>query len=39
MFDKIRHYYQMGYYKQKHLDKLLSVGALTQDQYNQILKG
>lgn len=39
MFDKIKHYYQMGYYQKKHLDKLLSVGAITQKQYDDILKG
>ena len=37
MFDKIRHYYQKGYYKQKHMDKLLEAGALTQDEYDEIL--
>ena len=39
MFDKIKHYYDLGYYQKKHLDRLLSAGALTQNEYNQILKG
>lgn len=39
MFDKIKRYYDLGYYQKKHLDKLLSAGAVTETQYNQILKG
>ena len=37
MFEKIKHYYEIGLYKQSHLDKLLSVGAISQDEYESIL--
>lgn len=36
MFDKIKRYYELGLYKEKHLDKLLAVGAITEDEYNEI---
>ena len=39
MFEKIKKYYDMGIYKEKHLIKLLEVQAITQAQYNIILKG
>ena len=39
MFDKIKRYYDLGYYQKKHLDKLQEAGALTQDEYDEILKG
>jgi hypothetical protein len=36
MFEKIKYYYSIGLYKDKHLDKLLSVNAITEDEYNEI---
>ncbi len=36
MFEKIKYYYSIGLYKEKHLDKLLAVGAITEDEYNKI---
>ena len=39
MFEKIRYYYNLGLYKEKHLAKLLAIGVLTDEQYNKILKG
>lgn len=35
-FDKIKHYYSIGLYKQSHIEKLLSVGAITQLEYEEI---
>lgn len=37
MFEKIKHYYNIGLYKQLHLDKLLSAGAISQAEYNKII--
>ena len=39
MFEKIKKYYNMGIYKEKHLQKLLTVQAITEAEYNTILKG
>ena len=36
MFEKIKHYYEIGLYKQSHLAKLVSVGAISQDEYIEI---
>lgn len=36
MFEKIKYYYTIGLYKQSHLDKLLSVGAISQAQYKEL---
>lgn len=38
MFEKIKHYYTIGLYKQPHLDKLLAAGAITQAEYDLIVK-
>ena len=38
MFEKIKKYYDMGLYKEVHIRKLLSVGAISQDEYNEIVK-
>ena len=38
MFEKIKKYYDLGFYKESHLKKLLSVGAITQDEYDEITK-
>ena len=37
MFEKIKRYYELGFYKEKHLAKLLSVGAITQEEYGEII--
>ena len=36
MFEKIKKYYALGLYKDKHLERLLAVRAITQDEYNEI---
>ena len=36
MFEKIKKYYELGLYKDRHLEKLLEVGAITQDEFNEI---
>ncbi len=38
MFEKIKYCYEIGLYKPVHIEKLLSVGALTQDEYEMIIK-
>lgn len=38
MFEKIQYYYEIGLYKPAHIEKLKSVGALTQDEYERIMK-
>lgn len=38
MFEKIKYYYDIGLYKPAHIEKLLSVGAITQDEYEIIIK-
>ena len=38
MFEKIRKYYEIGLYKEVHIRKLLSVGAITQEQFESIVK-
>lgn len=38
MFEKIKRYYKMGLYKKVHIEKLLSVGAITQSEYEEIVK-
>ena len=38
MFEKIKKYYDMGLYKEVHIRKLLSVGAITQEQFESIVK-
>ena len=39
MFEKIKRYYELGFYQKKHLDRLLDAGALTVEEYDEILKG
>lgn len=36
-FERIRTYYQKGIYKQEHLNKLLTAGAITQEEYDAIV--
>lgn len=38
MFEKIRHYYTIGLYKTAHINKLLAVGAITQEEYMELTK-
>lgn len=38
MFEKIKYYYEIGLYKPVHIEKLLAVGALTQAEYEEIMK-
>lgn len=37
MFEKIKRYYELGFYKKKHIDKLYEKEILTEEQYNEIL--
>ena len=37
MFEKIKHYYEIGLYKDKHMNMLLKVGAITQEEYEEIM--
>ena len=37
MIEKIKRYYLIGLYKEKHIKKLLDAGAITQSQYNEII--
>ena len=39
MFEKIKYYYDIGLYKPAHIEKLLSVGAITDEEYKEILQG
>ena len=36
MFEKIKYYYNKGIYKDAHLLRLVSVGAITQTEYEEI---
>ena len=37
MFEKIKHYYEIGLYKQSHLEKLLKANAITETEYKIII--
>lgn len=37
MFEKIKHYYEIGLYKQSHIEKLLKVNAITETEYKEII--
>ena len=37
MFEKIKRYYELGYYQEKHLLKLLEKNAITKEQYNELI--
>ena len=39
MFEKIKYYYSKGIYKKSHLDVLLSSEAISQAEYEKIMKG
>ena len=38
MFEKIKKYYEMGLYKKVHIEKLLTVGAITREEYENLTK-
>lgn len=38
MFEKIKKYYDMGLYKEVHIRKLLTVGAITREEYENLTK-
>ena len=38
MFEKIKKYYDMGLYKKVHLEKLFSAGAISQEEYDFIVR-
>lgn len=37
MFEKIKHYYNIGLYKQSHIEKLFIAKAITETEYKIIL--
>lgn len=39
MFEKIKYYYGKGFYKKLHLDVLLFSKAISEAEYEEILKG
>ncbi len=39
MFEKIKYYYDKGIYKKFHLDVLFSSKAISQAEYEKIMKG
>ena len=39
MFEKIKYYCEKGFYKKTHLDLLLRAESISEDEYNEILKG
>lgn len=36
MFEKIKKYYELGIYKDKHIQKLLDKNVITKEEYNLI---
>lgn len=38
-YEKIKHYYEIGLYKSKHLDRLFFLGYITREEYNEIING
>ena len=38
MFEKIKHYYEIGLYKKSHLNKLLAAEAISEAEYQIILE-
>lgn len=36
-YEKIKTYYLKGLYKVAHLDKFLSAGAITQEEYDELI--
>ncbi len=38
MFEKIKYYYKSGFYKLFHMDKLLAVGVISPQEYDNIVK-
>lgn len=36
MIDKIKRYYELGIYKEKHLQKFLEKNVITLEEYNKI---
>ncbi len=37
-FERIKYYYKLGLYQVVHLNKLLEVEAITEAEYNEIIK-
>ena len=36
MIEKIKRYYELGFYHEEHLLKFLEKGVITEEQYNEI---
>lgn len=39
MIDKIKRYYDLGIYKEKHILKFLQKNVITQEEYDEIIRG
>ena len=39
MIEKIKRYYDLGIYKEKHIHRLLELGKITQEEYEEIIGG
>ena len=37
MIDKIKRYYDLGIYKEKHIHRLLELNRITQEEYDEII--
>ena len=38
MFEKIKRYYQIGIYKDKHIKRLFELGKITKEEYEEIME-
>lgn len=38
MLQQIKRYYKLGFYKLKHIDRLLELGKITKEEYEEIVK-
>lgn len=39
MIEKIKRYYDLGIYKEKHIHRLLELNKITQEEYEEIIGG
>lgn len=39
MIEKIKRYYVLGIYKEKHINRLLELNKITQEEYDEIIGG
>lgn len=38
MLQQIKRYYKLGFYKLKHIDRLLELGKITKEEYEEIIE-